>query len=174
MKKVQIRTETKEDFKHVFNLNYLAFENRDDEAKLVERIRFSNCFIRELSLVAEKQGEIVGHVLLSKAKIIQENGEKEVLVLAPVAVNPSDQKKGIGSNLIDEVLRRAKDLGYGLVLLIGHPTYYPKFGFEPAKQHGIELTQFIVPDDVFMVCELIEGELQQTNGELRYPPAFFK
>ena len=169
-----IRTETKDDFKHVFNLNYLAFEKRDDEAKLVERIRFSNCFIRDLSLVAEEQGEIVGHVLLSKAKIIQENGEKEVLVLAPVAVNPSVQKKGIGSNLIQEVLRRAKDLGYGLVLLIGHPTYYPKFGFQPAKQHGIELTQFKVPDDVFMVCELIEGELQRTNGELRYPPAFFR
>lgn len=170
---MQIRTETKNDYKHVFNLNYLAFENRDDEAKLVERIRFSNCFIRELSLVAEEQREIVGHVLFSKAKIIQENGEKEVLVLAPVAVNPSVQKKGIGSNLIEEGLRRAKDLGYGLVFLIGHPNYYPKFGFQPARKHGMEQIQFEVPDDVFMVCELIEGELQQTNGELRYPPAFF-
>ncbi|HSO56823.1 MAG TPA: N-acetyltransferase [Paenisporosarcina sp.] len=169
-----IRTETKDDYKHVFNLNYLVFKNRDDEAKLVERIRFSNCFIRELSLVAMEQGEIVGHVLLSKAKIIRENGEKEVLVLSPVAVNPSVQKQGIGSNLIEEGLRRAKDLGYGLVLLMGHPTYYPKFGFQPAKRHGIELTQFIVPDNVFMVCELIDGELQQTNGELRYPPAFFR
>ena len=170
---MQIRTETLNDYKHVFNLNYLAFENRDDEAKLVERIRFSNSFIRELSLVAEEQGEIVGHVLFSKAKIIQDNGEIEVLVLAPVAVNPSVQKKGIGSNLIEEGLRRAKDLGYGLVCLIGHPNYYTKFGFQPARNHGIELTQFEVPDDVFMVNELIEGELQQTNGELRYPPAFF-
>lgn len=170
---MQIRTETINDYKHVFNLNYLAFENRDDEAKLVERIRFSKFFIRELSLVAEEQREIVGHVLFSKAKIIQENGEKEVLVLAPVAVNPSFQKKGIGSNLIEEGLRRAKDLGYSLVFLIGHPNYYPKFGFQPARNHGMELTQFEVPDDVFMVCELIEGELQQTNGELHYPPAFF-
>ncbi|WP_017381464.1 GNAT family N-acetyltransferase [Paenisporosarcina sp. TG-14] len=70
---MQIRTETINDYKHVFNLNYLAFEKRDDEAKLIEHIRFSNCFIRELSLVAEEQGEIVGHVLLSKAKIIREN-----------------------------------------------------------------------------------------------------
>lgn len=169
-----IRTETKDDYKHVFNLNYLAFEKRDDEAKLVERIRFSNFFIRDLSLVAEEQGEIVGHVLLSKAKIIQKNGEKEVLVLAPVAVNPTVQKKGIGSKLINEGLRRAKDLGYGLVLLIGHPTYYPKFGFQPANQHGIELTQFNVPEDAFMVCELIEGELQRTNGELRYPSSFLR
>ena len=171
---MQIRTEIKNDYKHVFNLNYLAFKDRDDEAKLVERIRFSNYFIRELSLVAEEQGEIVGHALFSKAKIIRENGEKEVLVLSPVAVNPSVQKKGIGSNLIEEGLRRAKDLGYGLVFLMGHPTYYPKFGFQPAKQFGIELTQFNVPDDVFMVCELIDGELQQTHGELRYPPAFFR
>ncbi len=169
-----IRTETKEDYKHVFNLNYLAFGNRDDEAKLVEHIRFSNGFIRELSLVAEEKGEIVGHILLSKAKIIQLNGDKEVLVLAPVAVNPSFQKKKIGSKLIKESLRRAKDLGYGLVLLIGHPSYYPKFGFQPAKQHGIELTQFNVPDDVFMICEIRKGELQQTNGELHYPPSFFR
>jgi predicted N-acetyltransferase YhbS len=170
---MQIRTETINDYKHVFNLNYLAFENRDDEAKLVERIRFSNSFIRELSLVAEEKREIVGHVLFSKANIIQENGEKEVLVLVPMAVNPSVQKKGIGSNLIEEGLRRATDLGYGLVFLIGHPNYYPKFGFQPARNHGMELTQFEVPNNVFMVCELIAGELQQTNGELRYPPAFF-
>ena len=170
---MQIRTETINDYKHVFNLNYLAFENRDDEAKLVERIRFSNCFIRELSLVAEEQGEIVGHVLLSKAKVIRETDVTDVLVLAPVAVNPSFQKKGIGSNLIEEGLRRAKNLGYGLVFLIGHPNYYPKFGFQPARNHGMELTQFEVPDDVFMVNELKGGELARISGELHYPASFF-
>lgn len=169
-----IRTETKNDYKQVFNLNFSAFENRDDEAKLVESIRFSDGFIPELSLVAEEQGEIVGHVLFSKAKIIRDGAETEVLVLAPIAVDPTVQKKGIGSNLIEEGLKRATNLGYGLVLLIGHPNYYPKFGFQPARQYGIELTQFKVPDDVFMVCELIEGELQQTNGELRYPSPFLK
>ncbi|QBP42308.1 GNAT family N-acetyltransferase [Paenisporosarcina antarctica] len=170
---MQIRTETINDYKHVFNLNYLAFEKRDDEAKLVEHIRFSNCFIRELSLVAEEQGKIVGHVLFSKAKIIRENEETDVLVLAPIAVNPTFQKRGIGSNLIRAGLRRAKDLGYGLVFLIGHPNYYPKFGFQSARNHGMELTQFEVPDDVFMVCELKDGELARISGELHYPASFF-
>lgn len=170
---MQIRTETKNDYKHVFNLNYTAFGNRDDEAKLVERIRFSDSFIPELSIVADDQGEIVGHLLLSKAKIINENGEKEVVVLAPVAVLPEFQKKGIGIKLIEEGLKRAKDLGYGLVLLIGHPAYYPKFGFQPARAHGLELTQYQVPDDVFMVGELKDRELENTVGELHYPKAFF-
>ncbi|MFX3673093.1 MAG: GNAT family N-acetyltransferase [Paenisporosarcina sp.] len=170
---MRIRTETINDFQQVFNLHYEAFENREDESKLVERIRFSTGFISELSVVAENQGEIVGHILLSKAKIIQQNSEKEVIVLAPVAVKPDFQKKGIGGKLIEEGLKRAKDLGYGLVLLIGHPTYYPKFGFQPARNYGLELNQYKVPDNVFMVYELKEGELECTNGELHYPPSFF-
>jgi predicted N-acetyltransferase YhbS len=148
---MRIRTETKNDFKHVFNLNYTAFGNRDDEAKLVEQIRFSDGFIPELSIVAEAQGNIVGHLMLSKAKLTNEDGDKEVIVLAPVAVLPEFQKKGIGSKLIKEGLKRAKKEGYGLVFLIGHPDYYPKFGFQPARAHGMELTQYQVPDDVFMV-----------------------
>ena len=170
---MRIRTETKNDFKYVFNLNYTAFGNRDDEAKLVEQIRFSDGFIPELSIVAEAQGDIVGHLMLSKAKLTNEFCDKEVIVLAPVAVLPEFQKKGIGSKLIKEGLKRAKKEGYGLVFLIGHPDYYPKFGFQPARAHGIELTQFSVPDDVFMVCELIDGELEKSVGELHYPKAFF-
>lgn len=170
---MRIRTETKNDYKQVFNLNYEAFGNRDDEAKLVERIRFSNGFIAELSLVAEDKGEVVGHLLISKAKIIKENDEKEVLVLAPIAVKPTAQNKGIGSKLMKEGLKRAKSAGYGLVLLIGHSDFYPRFGFEQARKHGLELTQFTVGDEVFMVHELKKGELAKTTGELHYPPAFF-
>ena len=80
---------------------------------------------------------------------------------------------GIGSMLINEGLKRVKELDYGLVLLIGHPSYYPKFGFKPARQFGLELRQFDVPDEVFMVCELKAGELDHVQGELQYPPAFF-
>lgn len=169
-----VRTETKKDYQQVFNVHYEAFNNREDESKLVERIRTSSDFIPALSLVAEgNQEEIVGHILLSKARSIKENNEKEVLVLAPVAVRPGIQKNRIGSELIEEGLKRAKKLGYGLVLLIGHPTYYPKFGFRPARNHGLELNQYQVPDNVFMVCELKEGELESTSGELQYPPSFF-
>lgn len=76
--------------------------------------------------------------------------------------------------MIEEGLKKARALGYGLVLLIGHPSYYPKFGFKPARQFGLELKQFNVPDEVFMVCELKAGELHRITGELRYPPAFFE
>lgn len=168
-----IRTETEADFEEVYKLNYLAFGNREDESRLVERIRTSEEFIPELSIVAEIANEIVGHLLLSKAVV--ENAEEiyTVIVLAPIAVKPSRQKQGIGTKLIEEGLRRCKDLAYNIILLIGHPDYYPKFGFQPARKFGLELKQFNVPDDVFMVYEVEVGELQKIAGELKYPRAFF-
>ncbi|MBS4216785.1 N-acetyltransferase [Bacillus sp. FJAT-49711] len=170
---MSIRTETINDYKAVYDLNYEAFGSRDDEAKLVEKIRESSRFIPELSIVAEINGEMVGHILLSKANVVKDEEFFEVIVLAPVAVKPSFQKKGVGSGLIREGLKRVKELNYGLVLLIGHPSYYPKFGFKPARPFGLELLQFDVPDDVFMVCELRAGELDLIKGELKYPSAFF-
>jgi putative acetyltransferase len=169
-----IRTEVLEDYKAVFKINYLAFGKQEDESKLIERIRVSGEFIPELSIVAEDEGKIIGHILLSKAYIVTELEVHEVIVLAPVAVHPAYQKRGIGRKLIKEGLRKVKNMKYGLVLLIGHPTYYPKFGFKPARQFRLELRQFEVPDEVFMVCEMREGELNRIKGELKYPKAFLK
>lgn len=168
-----IRTETSSDFGAVFQLNYYAFGNREDESRLIERIRVSEQFIPELSIVAEIDKEIVGHVMLSKAIVRERDKETNVIVLAPIAVKPALQKQGIGRKLIEEGISRCKALGYGLVLLIGHPDYYPRLGFQPARQHGLELTQFDVPDDVFMVVEVEGGKLQEISGELMYPAAFF-
>ncbi|PLR86702.1 GNAT family N-acetyltransferase [Bacillus sp. V33-4] len=170
---MNIRTEKASDYKKVYQLNYLAFGERDDESKLIERIRLSEEFVPELSIIAEEKGEIAGHILLSKAKVKNPNHEYEVIVLAPIAVRPGYQKKGIGTKLMQEGLRRCKGLGYGLVLLIGHPDYYPKFGFKPARKYRLELRQFDVPDEVFMVCELKVGELNKVHGELTYPGSFF-
>jgi putative acetyltransferase len=169
-----LRTETPKDYDHVYQLNIAAFGNREDESKLIERIRLSEEFIPELSIIADNQGEIVGHILLSKAKVVQADEIYDVIVLAPVAVHPMHQKKGIGGMLINEGVKRATRLGYGLVLLIGHPTYYPKFKFQQAAKYGLTLRQFDVPEDVFMVRELIEGELGRISGELQYPKAFFE
>ncbi|MBS4200031.1 N-acetyltransferase [Bacillus sp. FJAT-49732] len=171
---MKIRTETYEDYKAVYDINVEAFGNREDESNLVERIRESDGFIPELSIVAEKDGKVIGHILLSKANIWKSDKTTEVIVLAPIAVKPEYQKKGIGSSLIHEGLERVTELGYGLVLLIGHPSYYPRFGFKPARSFGLELRQFDVPDDVFMICELRTGELERIQGELRYPTAFFE
>jgi putative acetyltransferase len=168
-----IRTETEADYTVVYQLNYKAFGNREDESRLVERIRLSNRFVPELSIVAEENNEIVGHLLLSKAEVVDESKIHEVIVLAPIAVHPNYQKNGIGSKLIREGLAGCKESGLYIVFLIGHPMYYPRFGFKPARKYGIELIQFKVPDDVFMVCELREGELNKIKGELIYPQSFF-
>ncbi|MBD3922153.1 N-acetyltransferase [Paenibacillus sp. PR3] len=170
---VLIRTENERDYDQVYKVNYAAFGNREDEAKLVERIRATPYFVPQLSLVAELDGEIVGHLLLSRAEIVNGTECHEVIVLAPIAVKPAHQKHGIGRQLIQEGLERCRQLGYYVVLLIGHPSYYPKFGFKPARPLGLELKQFEVPDDVFMVCELKDNELLHIQGELIYPVAFF-
>ncbi|MBP1960985.1 GNAT family N-acetyltransferase [Paenibacillus aceris] len=170
---MRIRTEEIKDDEAVHHLNVAAFGNREDEAQLVERIRSSEGFIPKLSIVAEIDHKLVGHILLSKAKVVDAAKEHEVIVLAPIAVNPDYQKQGVGSQLILEGIRRTKDIGYGAVFLIGHPTYYPKFGFKPARSYGYELKQFQVPDEVFMVCEVVKGQLQNMKGELQYPDSFF-
>lgn len=169
---MNIRTEERKDYQEVYSLNEEAFGG-SDESLLIERIRASEQFIPELSLVAEEAGNIIGHVLFSKAVVVDEGKEQDVIVLAPVAVKPERQKTGIGSQLIQEGLRRCRDLEYGLVLLIGHPSYYPRLGFKPARQFQLELKQFKVPDEVFMVYEVIEGSLGRIKGELLYPGAFF-
>jgi len=170
---MEIRTEKASDDEAVFELNYLAFSHREDESRLIERIRTSAGFISELSLVAEDNGRIVGHVLFSRAEVIDGEDRHDVIVLAPIAVLPSYQKCGIGGSLIREGLRRCEALGYRYVFLIGHPTYYPKFGFMPARAHGFELKQFEVPDSVFMFISLTNELLEAIKGELRYPNVFW-
>ncbi|REE84386.1 putative N-acetyltransferase YhbS [Paenibacillus taihuensis] len=170
---ILIRMETSDDYAVVREVNYAAFGNRDDEADLVARIRSSAEFIPELSLVADRDGSVVGHLLISKASIVNGSTSHDVLVLAPIAILPAHQKRGVGGLLIREGLNRSRVLGYAAVLLIGHPTYYPRFGFRPASSFGMELKQFTVPDDVFMAYELYDGALKGIAGELQYPAAFF-
>ncbi|MNO38919.1 hypothetical protein D3C76_290370 [compost metagenome] len=168
---MNIRTETEKDFEEVYKLNFLAFNNREDESKLIERIRASEEFIPELSMVAELDNEIVGHILLSRATVEENEKRHTVIVLAPIAVKPNYQKRGIGAMLIKEGISRCRALGFSIILLIGHPTYYPRLGFQPARRLGLELKQFEVPDDVFMVYEV--DKLHGIQGELKYPKSFF-
>lgn len=108
---MKIRTEGLSDYGEVFNLNYLAFGNREDESGLIDRIRKSEGFVPELSLVAEVNEQIVGHALFSKAEIIDdEENRYETIVLAPIAVLPSNQRTGIGGKLIQEGLERCETL----------------------------------------------------------------
>ncbi|MCP8970592.1 GNAT family N-acetyltransferase [Ectobacillus ponti] len=167
---VIIRAEQPADIPAIARVNELAF-GRKNEGKLVDLIRHSEHFIPELSLVAEENGEIAGHILFSSAMIEREGSVQPMITLAPMAVVPGQQGKGIGSQLVREGLRVCRELGHPLVVVLGHSTFYPKFGFVISKEKGIH-PPFPVPDDVFMVCELEEGAAARFQGTVQYPPAF--
>ncbi|WP_242235460.1 GNAT family N-acetyltransferase [Bacillus cereus group sp. BfR-BA-01316] len=171
---VTMRQEQQNDYSKTEEVVKAAFSKEEfsdkTEHELVSRIRKCDAFIPELSLVAVDE-EIVGHILLSKIKIEQDGTSVESLALAPVSVAPSHQKKGIGGKLILVTLEKAKELEYGSVVVLGHPEYYPKFGFERASKWNIR-APFEVPDEVFMVMELRLNALQGVEGVVQYSSAF--
>lgn len=174
-----IRQERPVDYIETEKVVKSAFANAEhsdqDEHNLVSRIRKSEAFIPELSLVAvdKNHHQLVGHILLSKIKIKNENKTSESLALAPLSVVPDYQNKGIGRHLILEALSKAKTLGYDSVVVLGHSEYYPKFGFKKASLWGIK-PPFEVPDEAFMLIELRKNALKSVKGIVEYPSVFFK
>lgn len=172
-----LRQENKNDFKSVFHLIEKAFEKEEHsdhkEQFLVERLRNSVAFITELSIVAEIDNEIVGHILFTKLKIKNDLNSFESLALAPVSVLPDFHGKGIGSKLILHGHEIAKGLGYKSVILLGHQDYYPRFGYELCEKYNIKMP-FDVPAENCMVIALTEDGLKDVNGEVVYPKAFFE
>ena len=174
--KFTIRKEKKTDFLQVSNLIQDAFKNEINsdhrEHVLVENLRKSNSFVPELSLVAEIQDKIVGYILFSKIVIVNSKKTYETLALAPVAVDSIYQHRGIGSQLILNGHKIARDLGYNSVILLGHETYYPRFGYKKASSYDIKLP-FDVPDVNCMAIELTMHGLQNINGTVQYPKEFY-
>ena len=176
---LEIRQEQLEDYEFTESVVKLAFANAEysdnKEHKLVSRIRKSNVFIPKLSLVATDKdtGKILGHILLSKIIISKDDQITESLALAPVSVLPEYQNKGVGLLLITEALKEAKELGYNSVVVLGHPEYYPKFGFKKASVWGIK-APFDVPDEAFMAIELRDNALDGVSGVVEYPSVFFE
>ena len=172
-----IRQEQKQDYPNVFQLIQLAFkdmpESDHQEQFLVERIRHSDGFIPELSLVAESDGKIIGYLLLSKVEIITGDKHFPSLALAPVAVLPSFQYQGVGSKLIREAHRIAAQIGYHSALVLGHSNYYPRFGYRPAQDFNI-VFPFDVPSEYCMAIELIPEGLKEVHGMVKYPDVFFE
>ncbi len=173
--KIVVRQETIEDFEIVYEVVKAAFLNAEhtngDEQNLVVRLRKSAAFIPELSLVAVIDDKIVGHIMFAKIKIKNGTEEFESLVLAPVSVVPEMQGKGIGAKMIIEGHKIAQRLAYGSVILVGHPSYYPRFGYVPASRFAIT-APFDVPDEAFMVCELTANGLNGVSGVVRFPEEF--
>src|SRR5690606_21725230 len=160
------------------HINRVAFGG-EAEAMLVDRLRTSPAFIPDLSLVAveraasegEPDASIVGHILLTRAAVVGESREDEALALAPMAVLPEMQGRGIGSMLVRRALADAAALGHELVIVLGHPGYYPRFGFECASKYGI-CCPFEAPDEAFMARWLPGAVPRRVEGGVRYDRAF--
>ena len=160
-----IRPEREADFAAVLRLHREAF-GEDEVPRIVELLRRSEAYVPELSLLAEVDGEIVGHVILSRGRL----DDRRVLALGPIGVLPAHQRRGIGSELMRVSLERARELGHELVVLLGHPWYYPRFGFVRAATLGIT-GERDWEGDAFMALELVPGGARG-GGRFTFPPAF--
>lgn len=165
---VIVRPETSADYEQIRALVTVAM--RSNDAELVELIRKSENYIPDLALVAEQAGRIVGCVLFSYVTL-QGPARRSVLALAPLCVRPDLQRQGVGSALVRAGLDRADAQGAPLVTVLGHPDYYRRFGFEPARRHGIQPPSNDVPEEVFMV-KLLSGYDERFKGKIVYPAAF--
>jgi putative acetyltransferase len=161
-----------DEFALVRELSITAFDE-PQIGDLLDALLDSWAWDDELSFVAETADEIVGHVLYSHAILDSPLRLVDVLVLSPVGVSPELQGTGIGTSLITETLRMLDKRGFGTVFLEGHPTYYPRFGFEPAGPLGFRKPSDRIPDQAFMVKRLSAFEPSLT-GTLVYPDAFWR
>jgi putative acetyltransferase len=154
-----IRRARPEDHEAIVAVTAAAFDNEETALRIVRELAPA------ISLVYEVDGEIVGHVMLSR----MEMGEHRPLQLSPLSVSPAHQNRGIGSALTREALRLADEAGEPLVLVVGHPTYYPRFGFEPAAPLGLQ-----APADygaAWMVARLAAYD-PSMRGTVTFPAAF--
>nr|WP_285859195.1 N-acetyltransferase [Bhargavaea ginsengi] len=173
---VFIRQSLPKDFEAISQVVEQAFRDEEmsdhHEHVLVGRLRVSDAYVPELSIVAENgAGQIIGHILLTKIRIEDGENEEDSLALAPVSILPKFQNQGIGSRLIRAALDKAQNLGYRSVIVLGHPEYYPRFGFRKASEWGIH-PPFDIPEDVFMALELVEGALNPVRGIVKYSEPF--
>lgn len=178
---VAIRREVREDWHAVEALTRQAFWDPERAASgapgcvehyLVRLLRDDPAFVPELDLVAEVAGQAVGHVVFSRAVVEGDDGRRhEVLTFGPLSVLPAHQRQGVGSALMRHSLRVAAGLGFGAVLVFGHPSYYPRFGFHDAIEHGVT-TADGQNFPAFMAVELRPGALAGVTGRLRLPSSY--
>lgn len=166
---VIIRKEKPHDEAAITRINNEAFDG-PAEARLVKELRQNEKIA--LSLVALVDEQLAGHILFSPMEIISATGETTpVIGLGPAAVLPEYQQQGIGSALCQTGLKMCREAGHEAVLVLGHPAYYPRFGFQPAAKFDITCS-YDVPADAFMALELKEGALAQLSGVAHYQPEF--
>jgi putative acetyltransferase len=163
---VLIRSERDGDRQAIYAVNEAAFGGRD-ESELVDRLRDDGSAL--LSLVAEIGGVVAGHILFSRMFIETAEGLLPAAALAPMAVLPKSQRQGIGAALIRSGLDAMRRQGERIVIVVGHPSYYPRFGFSPGLAAALESP---FPPEAFMALELAPGALDGIRGKVRYAKPF--
>ena len=161
---IEIREERAEDVAAIRDLNKRAFD-QDHEGKIVDALRSNGAAL--LSLVAIVDDQIVGHIMYSPITV----GEVTGAALGPMAVDTSYQRRGIGSELVQAGNLKVKDAGWPFIIVLGHPNFYPRFGFRPAGTLGIRC-EWEVPEDVFMVLVLDQEKMQGVSGLAKYRHEF--
>jgi len=163
---VLIRDQQPGDREQVRKVNEAAF-GRSDEADLIDRLFAEGAVL--LSLVAEVDGQIVGHILFSRMTVETDQGPVAAVSLAPMAVLPEQQGHQIGSELVRRGLAQLRDQGERIVIVLGHKHYYPRFGFSSEMARHLASP---FPPEAFMALELCDGALTGVRGAVRYPAAF--
>lgn len=174
--KLTIRPETERDHDTVHDLVERAFRNEEisdhTEQYLVRRLRKSDAYIPELSLIAEQGDIIIGHIQLTHLHIEDDGINHPSLALAPLSILPEYQSKGVGSSLIKEAHKIATEMGFSSIILIGHPKYYPRFGYEKLRKYNITMP-FDAPPESCMIKYLDESVKGKIKGKVVYDSAFF-
>ncbi|MGD0917923.1 MAG: N-acetyltransferase [Thermodesulfobacteriota bacterium] len=164
-----IRQEKPEDVIDISALNELAF-GQPQEAKIIDKLR-NNCG-NLLLLVAIENGKIVGHILFIPAEIEGPRGVIKGMGLAPMAVLPEMQRQGIGTQLVKKGIEELRRFQCPFIIVLGHPEYYPRFGFERALLYGVKSQWEGIPDDVFMILWLDTSKAGQVSGLAKYREEF--
>jgi len=164
-----IRQEKPEDINDIQALNVRAF-GQPQEASIIDKLR-TDCE-GLLSLVAMENERIVGHILFSPATIEGQHGTIRGMALAPMAVLPEMQRQGIGTQLVQTGIEHLRKMQCPFIVVLGHPQYYPRFGFERASLYGIRCQWQDIPDEAFMILWLDKSTIIPVSGLAKYREEF--
>jgi len=166
---IKIRKESQKDIDVIRQINEQAF-GQSQEANIIDKLRDNCCDL--LSLVVLREDKLVGHILFSPAAIEGNHGIIKGMALGPMAVIPEYQGQGIGSAMVKEGIQILKESGCPFIIVLGHPEYYPRFGFKPASRYEIRSQWEGVPDEVFMILWLNESKARGVSGIAKYRQEF--
>lgn len=165
-----LRGERESDYNDIYEINCKAFGG-ETEAKIVNAVRKTRNYAKGFSIVAFHEEKAVGHAIFTHASIVNKGRRFNCLALGPMAVTPEFQRQGVGKQLVEEGILRAKENNFKAIIVLGHKEYYPKFGFTPASAKNIS-NKFNAPPENFMILELLPNALKGISGVAEYAKEF--